>query len=133
MHKKDFDKWNNLKKIINNKNVKKRFFNERDVWFLNMGVNVGFEQDGNSGEFLRPVLILKKFSGQTFLGIPLTKTNKDTKFYHSFEFKKQISVAILSQIKFFDAKRLKTSKKYGRLSVKDFNDIKNKLKILIFK
>ncbi|MDQ7009415.1 MAG: hypothetical protein Q9M94_03950 [Candidatus Gracilibacteria bacterium] len=57
---KDFDKWNKLKKNINNK--KQKFYvKEREVWSVKMGQNVGFEEDGKGKDFERPVLVLKKF------------------------------------------------------------------------
>ena len=40
----------------------KKNFSEREVWFLKIGVNVGYEQDGNGKEYLRPAIILKKFN-----------------------------------------------------------------------
>jgi mRNA interferase MazF len=45
-------------------------FKERDIWWVSIGVNVGFEEDGKHEKFLRPVLILKKFNKELFLGIP---------------------------------------------------------------
>ncbi len=125
---KDFDKWNNKKKNINIINSNKNF-SERDVWFIKMGLNVGYEQDGKGEEFLRPVIIFKKFNKTVFLGIPLTRTEKDLPFYHSFNFKNSRSTAILSQVRLFDAKRLKF--RYGKLSKGDFRHIKEKLIELI--
>ncbi|MFH0845890.1 MAG: type II toxin-antitoxin system PemK/MazF family toxin [Patescibacteria group bacterium] len=90
-----------------------------------MGLNVGYEQDGNGEEYLRPAVVLKKFNKKIFLGIPLTKIKKDLPFYYNFEFKKINSSAILSQIRLFDSKRLKF--RYGKLSKSDFDKIKEKL------
>jgi 23S rRNA maturation-related 3'-5' exoribonuclease YhaM len=62
----------------------------------------------------------------------MTSTEKETKIYYSFEFKnKKISV-ILSQIRLFDAKRMEMSKKYGKVSPNDFQEISKKLKVLLF-
>lgn len=127
-HTKEFDKWNEEKKIIDNTENKKTF-HEREVFSINVGENVGFEQNGKGEEFLRPVIIYKKFSGNVFLGIPLTKAEKEGKFYKSFEFQGKKSTAILSQIRLFDSKRLKY--KIGKMSVGDFNAVKEKLIELI--
>jgi hypothetical protein len=43
--KKYFDKWNTRKKQINN-SKKELYFNTREVWWIYMGINIGFEQDG---------------------------------------------------------------------------------------
>ena len=102
-----FEAWNTKKQIIHKKRERKHF-KERDIVFINIGENIGSEQNGKRDEFLRPVIICKKFSSETFLGIPLTSVRKNNRFYVSFEFKEKISTAILSQVRLFDAK-------YGRL------------------
>lgn len=127
-HKKDFDGWNIHKKIIDSGENKKTF-HEREVWFIKIGENVGFEQNGKGEEFLRPVAVYKKFSKNVFLGIPLTRTIKNSRFYSSFDFKGQTSSAILSQIRLFDSKRL--AYVVGRMSAGDFNKLKEKLIELI--
>lgn len=119
-----FETWNKQKQTINQRQQRK-YFKERDVLFINMGQNIGFEQNGKGGRFLRPVLVYKKFSPQTFLGIPLTKTIKNTRFYAPFEFKKGMSSAILSQIRLFDARRI--SHFYGTVSFGNYKKIKEKL------
>ena len=58
---KNFDEWNVNKKEIDSREIRVNF-SERDVWFIEMGINVGFEQDGKGEDYLRPVLILKKFN-----------------------------------------------------------------------
>lgn len=70
--KKDFQKWHEKKTDIDE--VEKRpFFQEREIWFCHLGVNVGFEQDGNGDDFLRPVIVFRKFNKEVFWAIPLTK------------------------------------------------------------
>jgi len=125
---KDFDEWNIQKKITDSVENKKTF-HEREVWFTKIGENIGFEQNGKGEEFLRPVVVYKKFSKNVFLGIPLTRTIKEGKFYSSFDFKGQTSIAILSQIRLFDSKRL--SYPTGRMSQGDYGKLKEKLIELI--
>lgn len=45
-YQKDFDSWNQKKKIVNNKEHLSPLFKERDIWWLSIGINVGFEEDG---------------------------------------------------------------------------------------
>ena len=125
---KDFDSWNGQKKVLDSLQNKKTF-HEREIWFIKIGENVGFEQNGKGDEFLRPVIIFKKFSKNVFIAIPLTKTVKDTKFYASFTFKDITSSAILSQIRLFDSKRL--AYPIGRMSQGDFDVVKQKLIALL--
>lgn len=128
IYKKDFDKWNIQKKVTHN-NENKKTFHEQEVWFVKIGENIGFEQDGKGEEFLRPVIVYKKFSRNVFLGIPLTRALKEGKFYRVFDFQGERSNAILSQIRLFDSKRLKY--KVGKMSDGDYNGVKEKLIELI--
>ena len=39
---KDFDKWNNQKKVIHNRGENK-FYHPRDIWWCRLGLNVGYK------------------------------------------------------------------------------------------
>ena len=122
--KKDFQNWHNKKSNLHEEKIRP-FFHEREVWSASVGVNVGFEQDGRGDQFLRPVLILKKFNNEVLWCLPLTKNQKKGKYYFSFELKGEVSTVILSQIRLIDAKRLQY--KIGDMSGRDFDKIKEKL------
>jgi len=127
--KKNFNQWNNLKqKIHSNDNV--IGFNQNEIIFMKVGSNIGFEQDGKGEEFLRPVLVYKKFNNRVFLGIPLTSKKKNDKFHFEFEYKKnKKSYAILSQVRLFDIKRAKY--RDGKISNEHFYSLQEKLQELI--
>ncbi|HCC59856.1 MAG TPA: hypothetical protein DEP95_01445 [Candidatus Staskawiczbacteria bacterium] len=126
---KDYTKWHNKKALIN-KIEPRPFFHEREVWYCAMGVNVGFEQDGRGTDFLRPVIIYKKFNNEIFLAFPLTRTEKESKFYFQFIFQDNAkSAAILSQIRLIDARRL--DHKIGVMKTDDFEKLTKKFKELI--
>jgi hypothetical protein len=38
--RKDFDKWNNKKKEINNQDFFDLFFHEREIWWCSLGLNI---------------------------------------------------------------------------------------------
>ncbi len=77
------------------------------MWWCNLGLNIGFEQDGKGEKFARPVLVLRKFSHQVFWGIPLTKSKKSGKYYVPLLIGSiDIGFAIISQLRLIDAKRL---------------------------
>ena len=132
--KKDFQKWHNKKTRINDI-AKPPFFHEREIWFCYLGANVGFGQDGQGIDFLRPTVIIRKFNNEIFWAIPLTTSRKKHKenaerYYFDFSFVPGItSVAILSQIRLIDARRL--SYKMGEMSEKDFPELIKKLKALL--
>lgn len=126
---KDFNQWNN-KKININEIEKRPFFHEREIWYCHLGINVGFEQDGSGDDFLRPVVIVRKFNNEIFWGIPLTNNQKKSKYYFPFSFQdNKVSTAILSQIRLIDARRL--SHKIGIMQEKDFLKLIEKLKALL--
>ena len=119
---KDFNEWNELKKKINSRNP--IYVSERDIWFCSVGLNVGSEQSGKHKLFERPVLVIKKVTVNTFIGVPLTSNKKKGSWY--VEIESTNSSAIISQIKLFDTRRL--ARKIGVISVEEFEIIKNKLK-----
>src|SRR5437762_1953858 len=122
---KDYQKWTRLKTTVHNEKPRV-FFKEREIWFCHLGENVGFEQDGRGEQFLRPIIVLKKFNKELFWGIPLTKNQKSGKYYYSFRLNNNVSTAILSQFRLIDAKRLKY--KIGDIITGDFIEIKIKIR-----
>ncbi len=104
-YEKDFDGWNKRKKKIDNLHQYNDFY-EREIWWISAGLNIGSEQNGSGELFLRPVLILRKISSTTFLGIPLTSRLKHDSDHFAFYFEYDFSVAIISQIRNYDSKRL---------------------------
>ena len=119
----DFLIWHNLKQKIEKKK-QGGMFKEREVFYLNIGKNIWYEQNGKGKEFLRPVIVFKKFNNFIFLGIPLTsKIKKENKFYFKLSFTENFfSYAILSQIRLFDWKRLE--RKVGTISKECFIELK---------
>ena len=126
---KDFYKWHKKKEQVNA--IEKRpFFHEREIWFCHLGVNVGFEQDGNGDDFQRPVVIVRKFNNEICWIIPLSKTKKRNKYYFAFEFDATTtSVALVSQIRLLDTLRL--SRKIGEMAEDKFVALINKIKALL--
>ncbi len=102
---KDFDIWNEVKKETE-KIQKSPMIKKGEICWCRFGINIGNETIGKGKEFSRPVLILKKFSSDTFWGIPLTSKRKDGSWYYFLE--KQNRTLILNQIRTFDRKRLQS-------------------------
>lgn len=129
--KKDFGKWHNKKSIVDQ--IEKRpFFHEGEIWWCTIGINVGFEQDGSGEDYLRPVIVYKKFNNEIFWAIPLTHTDKKTEYYFQLttESGSPKSTAILSQIRLIDARRL--SHKLGNnVNKDDFVALTKKFKALL--
>ena len=81
-------------------------FHEGEIFYARLGENIGFEQCGKGEQFLRPILVIRKFNQRVFWGVPLTKTQKLNKFYYPVIIKNVNSMAVLSQLKLVDGKRL---------------------------
>lgn len=130
MNPKDYKIWTPIKvKIHNNESVRPGF-HEREIWYCHLGENVGFEQDGKGDDFLRPIIILRKFNNEIFWAIPLTSVIKKSKYYFAITLEEgKKSSAILSQIRLIDAKRL--SHKIDNVDLAEFEELKKKLKDLI--
>jgi mRNA interferase MazF len=126
---KNFDSWNKIKKRTDlRKN--KLTIDEGDIRWCRIGLNIGDETLGKGETFNRPILIIKKFSQNTFWGIPITKKNKKGSWY--FYIKKINRTVILNQMKLLDRKRLE-----GRLfddstiSKMELDKIKDKIYFLL--
>jgi mRNA-degrading endonuclease toxin of MazEF toxin-antitoxin module len=103
--KKDFDKWNEKKKQTDTE--KPRLYTVREIWWCQLGLNIGSEQNGNGKLFLRPVIILRGFSADTCMVIPLTTSPR----LHPLriaagEVQGEKATALLSQIRVIDTRRL---------------------------
>lgn len=120
---KDFDKWNEVKKKVEHRghiNVK-----EGHIFYAYLGENIGFEQSGKGDVFFRPVVVFKVFSQSVCWILPLSTTERRGKYYFEFEFKHDTkSVAILSQIKLLDTKRLYD--KIGRMKQSNLKEMKKR-------
>jgi len=104
-------------------------FKKREIFWMRIGENIGFEQSGKGIDFMRPIIVYKKFSSRVFWGIPLTTKPKKGKFYFAFEFLEKKQNAILSQLRLFDAKRLE--EKLGVISKINFRKLEKAIQRLM--
>jgi mRNA-degrading endonuclease toxin of MazEF toxin-antitoxin module len=102
---KDFDAWNQLKQELDGLQPVSGF-GTREVWWCSIGTNIGSEQCGKGGKFLRPVLILKRISPTTFIGVSLTTKLKDRDDYYRLTVGGKLADVQLSSVRTLDARRL---------------------------
>ncbi len=114
---KDFDGWIIKKKDCHYRKFTPPMFKERDIWWISVGVNVGFEEDGKNGNYVRPALVLKKFNREIFLGAPLSTKLKDNKYYVPVTIKQKTVSVMTSQIRVFSSKRM-----WNKLAELDWSD-----------
>lgn len=126
---KKFNEWNEVKKRTDAKEVVANF-KEREIYWANIGENIGYEQNGKGNDFMRPILVFRKFSRTMFFGVPLSTTSKEGSFFFEFEFlEEKKSTALLVQAKMFDVKRL--DRKLGMINKHDFEKLEGKMKNLM--
>jgi mRNA-degrading endonuclease toxin of MazEF toxin-antitoxin module len=98
-------------------------FDEKDVWWVYLGENVGHEEDGKGEFFLRPFIIIKKFNKELLFGVPCSSIKKDNKYYFKINIESNnfTTYALLSQARVLSARRLtKIESKLGSgLSLKN--------------
>jgi len=125
---KKFDDWNEIKKDID---IREKIITpkEREVYWVSIGENIGYEQNGKGDIFSRPVLILKRFSRNIFFGIPLSTQTKEGNWFYNFTFLDNPTNAIVVQGRLYDTKGLEN--RLGMINKNDFTNIKNKLRGLL--
>ena len=126
-YNKNFEEWSALKSRLDNRGTPT--FKEREVWWCSVGINIGYEIDGKSKLFNRPVLILRKTSKETFFGLPLTSKEKPFPWGVPIALKGRTSSIAVGQLRFFDAKRLNSL--YDEVSKTEFKNIKEALRIAL--
>lgn len=128
MDNKNYDEWNILKKKIN----RYRNLNHpkiREIWWVNLGLNIGSEIYGKGIKYLRPVLVIK-VNDTNFIGMPVSsKIRKEEGRITIKTLDNRYHSVIFNQIKVFDNKRL-INRKYV-LSKNKFKKIIRKFKNMI--
>ncbi len=124
IEKSDFQKWMPVKERVDSRKMPENLYiHVGQVWWVSWGKNVGFEQDGKSELFTRPVVVIKVLSRSTFLVAPLTTSKQEHKFRVAVsDFGGEESKAIISQIRVIDIKRFQ--KKIGKVDAKSLKAIK---------
>jgi len=102
---KQFNKWRDVKAKLHYLS-KGPMINEGEVYWCAFGENIGAEINGKNRAFSRLVLVLKKLSAITFLGVPLTSKLHTGTWYVDFRFLGNDEVAVLSQIRVLSVNRL---------------------------
>lgn len=126
--KKDFDQWNIKKKQL--EKVEKKFlFKTGDVWWCSVGLNVRVESCGKGIDFQRPVLVLRKLSKESFIGIPLSTQKKVGSWFVDMTIHGEKRYALLYQIRMFSVSRFQ--RRLATLDDNDFIKVKEKLETLL--
>jgi len=117
-YRKNFDGWNVLKQNLEGRDPV--LFEQGDIRWCHLGVNIGHEQDGGGKTFARPVFVYKKINHATCIIIPLT-TRKPRSNEFAIQIHKKVAVFIIHQIRLIDARRL--NMKIGKLDDISYTNI----------
>ncbi len=126
---KQFDTWNENKKLMHSSFVRK-VYSEREIWWCSIGLNIGYEEDGKGERSERPVVVVRGISKETCYVVPLSTSQ----IKHKYRLPVGVvggrdAVALLSQMRLIDTKRL--INKIGYLNKNSFEEIKKSLKDLL--
>ncbi len=122
MHIKKFLEWIGLKERLHVKICKAPYVNEGEIWWASVGENVGFEINGKSKLFSRPVIILRKLAHGFYFVIPTTTQKRVGDWYVSFMQSGWTGTACLHQARSIDYRRLWS--KLGELDEEDLRRVK---------
>ncbi|NDK08638.1 hypothetical protein EOM39_05365 [Candidatus Gracilibacteria bacterium] len=125
---KDFDKWNILKKELEEKSSE-MIIKEGEIWWTYLGLNVKNESCGKGDNFRRPVLVLKKLSHDNFIIIPLSTKVKYGSWFANYELNGVLYSALLYQIKMMHRNRFYVNE--GKLEREQYIEIKKRLSSLL--
>ncbi len=127
---KHFSIWMPLKEKIHYASREWKF-REREIWWMAIGENVGTEINGKGNNFLRPILIIRKYGPGGFFGVPLSSQKHKGMWYTNFKLKDSEQCALLSQAGSFCSYRLYGY--IGRVLKNDFEEIISELERLLLK
>lgn len=106
------------------------YFREGEIWWVNLGVNVGHEEEGKNDNFERPVLVLKKFNEHLLWAVPLTtKIKEENSYYYQYALNGREYAAMLSQLRILSSKRL--VRRIGIIPLEDYEKIREEIRKLI--
>lgn len=106
------------------------YFREGEIWWVNLGANVGHEEEGKNENFERPILILKKFNEHLIWAVPLsTQIKENNPYYYQYELGGKEYSAILPQLRALSSKRL--IRRISMFPESDYNQIRDEIRKLV--
>lgn len=119
---KRFSEWFIMKPALDKGCHRPPAFNEREVWWCSIGENIGIEISGKGKYFRRPVLVFRKLDAYSFIGMPLTRTERTGDWYEKLSIGGRSNTIILAQTRHFDYRRM--DKILCTISDSDFKGIR---------
>jgi mRNA-degrading endonuclease toxin of MazEF toxin-antitoxin module len=125
----EFLNWIKLKFKIQ-QNTYRTLFKEGEVWWANLGQNIGDEENGKGVNYMRPAIVIKKYNRNLCLIVPTSSQIKENKYYFKIKYNGQYYSALVSQLRTVDSKRFR--KKIAELPKKELADLKQYILLQTF-
>jgi len=119
----DLDWWNEVKKRLEKRSAN-ILFKQGEIWWCNIGLNLGEEIFGKGIRLERPVLVFKKMTNSSYMGLPLTSKEKQGSWYVGVSLHNKSRTVILNQARILDKKRM--INRMGTLDNDQFNIVKQR-------
>ena len=121
-----FAKWTKIKIHTHISDIR-NFPRERQIWWASLGHNIGVEINGKHEMFERPVLVIKRYSEDASLVVPISSAVKESIYHVKFiNHKGENNVVNLSQVRAISNKRF--IRKIGKMHSSDYLKIRENLK-----
>jgi mRNA-degrading endonuclease toxin of MazEF toxin-antitoxin module len=128
MYIKRFLEWIGLKESLDSKLPRAPYVFEGEIWWASIGENIGYEINGKSKDFTRPVIIYKKLTHSYYLVIPATTKQRVGTWYVPYKQNGIKATACLQHVRSIDYRRLHS--KLGKLNNLQLKLIKEAFKKL---
>ena len=123
-YEKNFDAWNEKKKIIHERKPPTRI-QSGDVWWCSIGVNVGHEEDGKNEWLERPVCIIRRFGSELVWIVPTTTQHHEGPYYVHALIGKRENWIMITHVHLLSTRRL--YRKVGSISSEALVEICDKI------
>lgn len=123
-YQKNFDAWNEKKKLIHERRPPAHF-KPGEVWWCSIGSNIGHEEDGKNEWFERPVCIIQRFGNELAWVVPLTTRPQNGVFSIQTMVNKTPNWAMVVHLDLLSARRL--HRRLGNVSVATVIQIRDKI------
>lgn len=99
---------------------------EKEIWWVNLGQNIGVETNGKNDNFERPVAVIKVFNKHGSLVAPISSKAKEGKYFIKFYFEEgELRLMNMSQLRSLSHKRF--IRKLGEIKEEDLSKIRKVL------
>lgn len=124
-----FAHWTKAKIHIHVSDIR-NFPRERQIWWASLGQNIGVEVNGKNEMFERPVLVIKRYSEDASLIVPISSAIREDIYHITFiNHRGENNAVNLSQVRSISSKRF--IRKIGKMNISDYSKIKDRFKEII--